>query len=63
MLTTADGLPYLAPELQLLYKSNDVRPKDDADAAIVIGLLDPERRGWLAAHLPAGHPWARLAID
>ncbi len=63
VLTTADGLPYLAPELQLLYKSNDVRPKDDADAAIVIGLLDPERRGWLAAHLPAGHPWARLAID
>ena len=32
VLTSADGVPYLAPELQLLFKSRDVREKDDVDA-------------------------------
>ncbi len=70
VLTTPDGTPYLAPELQLLFKSTDIRPKDDLDAATVVPLLEPERRSWLANHLPATHPWqttiagarARLAL-
>ena len=31
VLTTADGVRYLAPEVQLLFKSKDVRGKDDVD--------------------------------
>ena len=53
----SDATPYLAPELQLLFKSKDVRPKDDLDAATVVPVLEPERRSWLANHLPAEHPW------
>lgn len=57
VLTNTEGVPYLAPELQLLFKSKDTRPKDDLDAATVIPLLDTERRSWLANHLPAEHAW------
>ena len=60
VLHTGDGLPYLAPELQLLLKamsSAGTRPKDDADAALVIPLLDEPRRAWLREHLPEDHPW------
>ncbi|MCP3860995.1 MAG: aminoglycoside phosphotransferase family protein, partial [Phycisphaeraceae bacterium] len=71
VLTSPNGTPYLAPEIQLLFKSNDVRPKDDLDAVTVIPLLESDRRSWLANHLPAEHPWqttiagsrARLALD
>ena len=30
VLRTADGIPYLAPDLQLLFKSKGLRPKDDS---------------------------------
>ncbi len=36
VLHTSDGIPYLAPELQLLFKSKAPRPKDDVDAREVI---------------------------
>lgn len=63
---TADGIPYLAPEVQLLYKANDApRPKDEADLVAVLPHLDSERRAWLEAALRRyrpHHPWlARLA--
>ncbi|MFA9428838.1 GNAT family N-acetyltransferase [Egicoccus sp. AB-alg2] len=51
------GIPVLAPELQLLMKARTPRPKDEADFAAVLPALDVRRRGWLARHLPAGHPW------
>jgi len=57
VLITANGIPYLAPELQLLFKSKDIRPKDDLDADAVIPSLEPKRRSWLATHLPVDHPW------
>lgn len=57
---TADGVPYLAPQLQLLSKSTTRRPKDDLDAAEVIPLLDEPEREFLASVLPSGHPWQRL---
>jgi hypothetical protein len=60
VLRSADGIPYLAPELQLLYKSKGVRPKDDLDAAEVIPTLDARRRGFLASVLAPGHAWHRL---
>ncbi len=34
-LRTPDELPFLAPEMQLLYKSKAPRPKDEADFAMV----------------------------
>ncbi len=60
VLITIRGVPYLAPELQLLFKSEDARPKDDVDAASVIPELEPEGRAWLAHRLPADHGWHTL---
>jgi hypothetical protein len=61
-----DGLPYLAPEVQLLYKAGVApRPKDEADFAAVAPHLPTERRRWLRDALATcapTHPWrARLA--
>lgn len=60
VLLTVDGTPYLAPELQVLFKSVHRRPKDDVDAAEVIPALDARRQSFLAARLPPGHPWQAL---
>ncbi|HLZ70034.1 MAG TPA: amino acid transporter [Dehalococcoidia bacterium] len=62
---TADGIPFLAPAVQLLYKATDApRPRDEADFTTVLPRLDAERRAWLAAALrryKPEHPWlARL---
>lgn len=64
ILTTADGIPYLAPEVALLFKARHPRPKDDADFAGSLPLLTAAQRGWLAAALRAahpGHPWLAAA--
>ncbi len=65
-LRTADGVPFLAPELVLLFKSKNTsasgreRPKDQGDFEKVRDALEPERRAWLRWALlrtdPA-HPW------
>lgn len=57
VLRSPDGVPYLAPEIQLLFKSKNHRPKDEVDAARVIPHLDPDRIGFLDRHLPPGHAW------
>jgi hypothetical protein len=59
VLRTGGGVPYLAPELQLLFKSTHPRRKDDLDAAEVIPNLDPRQRAWLAELLDPAHPWQR----
>ncbi|MCW8375445.1 nucleotidyltransferase domain-containing protein [Streptomyces justiciae] len=55
-----DGIPYLAPELVLLFKAKGLRPKDQADFEGVLPLLDRSRRErlgeWLQRVHP-GHPW------
>ncbi|MFJ4417094.1 hypothetical protein [Streptomyces sp. NPDC088925] len=57
---TADGVPYLIPEVVLLFKAKATRPKDEADFARVLPLLDAGRRerlrGWLERVHP-GHGW------
>ncbi len=58
---TPDAVPYLAPDLQLLFKSKATRPKDDEDAAQVIPELAAEARAFLWEHLPIEHPWRNLA--
>jgi hypothetical protein len=43
----ADGILYLVPEIQLLYKSKTVRSKDDADFQMAMPRLCVEARRWL----------------
>ncbi|HEY7782312.1 MAG TPA: aminoglycoside adenylyltransferase [Ktedonobacterales bacterium] len=66
-LGTADGIPYLAPEIQLLYKAKAPRPKDEADFSNALPFLDSARRQWLADALLLAHPdhpWlARLGAE
>ncbi|MFJ8210551.1 nucleotidyltransferase domain-containing protein [Streptomyces sp. NPDC096033] len=57
---TADGVPYLAPEVQLFYKAKDPRPKDEEDFAAVLPLLGPAQRNWLCEALRDAYgppPW------
>ncbi|HEY8458464.1 MAG TPA: amino acid transporter [Actinopolymorphaceae bacterium] len=62
---TENGLPFLAPEIQLFYKAKGLRPKDATDFAAALPRLDSDTRRWLdqALALTApDHPWrAELA--
>jgi hypothetical protein len=53
---TQDHIPYLEPELQLLFKAKAPRPKDDLDFAAALPALAPEQRRWLADALDTVHP-------
>jgi Aminoglycoside-2''-adenylyltransferase len=58
----SDDVPYLVPEVQLLFKSKTLRPKDELDFEDAAPLLAGEQRAWLRAALELahpGHPWAR----
>jgi hypothetical protein len=59
-LKTESGIPYLAPELVLLFKSkntsNQERAKDQTDFDNVLPHLDAERRAWLRWALIATSP-------
>jgi hypothetical protein len=57
---TADGIPYLAPQIQLLYKARSPRRKDEADFEHVLVRLEPAEREWLydaLARVNPEHPW------
>jgi hypothetical protein len=51
-----EGIPYLRPELQLLLKAKDCRPKDEADFAAVFPLLGTDEAKWLAGNLRRLYP-------
>jgi hypothetical protein len=53
---TPAGIPYLAPQIVLLFKAKWTREKDEADFALVAPELAPDAREWLAASLQAIHP-------
>lgn len=58
--TSGGGLPYIRPEIQLLYKSKDTRPVDETDFLTVLPHLDPAQKAFLAAALwttSPGHRW------
>jgi hypothetical protein len=57
---TVGGVGYLRPELALLFKAKNDRPKDRAD--LLAARLDPSGRAWLADTLDQldHHEWARL---
>jgi uncharacterized protein CbrC (UPF0167 family) len=53
---TADGIPYLAPELVLLFKAKHARPKDQADFEGTVPHMTPAQRETLAGLLALVHP-------
>jgi len=57
---TADGVPYLVPEVELLFKAKDSRPTDEADFEATLPRMASSSRRWLLAALERvdpGHPW------
>jgi hypothetical protein len=55
-----DEVPFLIPELPLLYKAKEPRSRDEADFASVLPHLDGARRRWLADAVrsqDSSHPW------
>jgi hypothetical protein len=60
VLSDPVGIPYLAPDIQLLFKSKSPRPKDDQDAARVIPELGRSELEFLAETLPGSHPWREI---
>jgi hypothetical protein len=64
---TADGMPYLVPEIQLFYKAKGMRPRDETDFSAVLPMLTQPQREWLSDAIAVaygpGHPWqARLLV-
>lgn len=56
----SDAMPYLAPEIQLLYKARSVRARDQTDFENAVPSLDSDARAWLRDSLAAtepGHGW------
>lgn len=56
------GVPFLSPEIVLLYKSKNPRLKDEQDFAAVVARLDGEQKTWLRGALEVcdpGHEWLR----
>ncbi|MFF0591460.1 nucleotidyltransferase domain-containing protein [Streptomyces sp. NPDC003781] len=57
---TRDGIPYLAPELVLLFKAEHARRKDQSDFSATVPHMSPAQRETLAELLDLvhpGHPW------
>jgi len=68
-LVSKSGIPYLAPELGLLFKSKNTsgreRTKDQPDFEKVLPHLELERRAWLYWALMAtspDHPWIKQLV-
>ncbi|HEY7692084.1 MAG TPA: hypothetical protein VH816_07035 [Gaiellaceae bacterium] len=53
---TPDGIPFLRPEIVLLFKAKHVREKDVADFDRALPRLELQRRRWLAEALRVVHP-------
>lgn len=59
-LVGPDGIPRLAPEIQLFYKAKSLRPKDERDFDAALPVLSEPQRVWLAwavETLYGAHPW------
>ncbi|MDZ7954391.1 nucleotidyltransferase domain-containing protein [Nostoc sp. DedQUE09] len=50
------GIPFLAPEIVLLYKAKNPRSKDEDDFYRVCRLLDEERQVWLKQAITVCYP-------
>jgi hypothetical protein len=56
-LQSETGVPYVRPELTLLFKSRHRRERDEVDFEAALPLLDAAARTRLVAWLPEDHPW------
>ena len=56
---TDDGIPYLVPELVLLFKAKEVREKDQADFEGTLPHMTPHQRETLARLVEQVHPGHR----
>jgi Aminoglycoside-2''-adenylyltransferase len=64
--TTPSGIPYLRPEVVLLYKAKQRRPSDQADLRVALPHLPPADREWLANAIEVvhpDHPWPALVHE
>ena len=50
------GIPYMSPEVVLLFKAKGLREKDQVDFDGVIPLLSPQQIDWLRMNLQMVHP-------
>jgi hypothetical protein len=60
-----DGVPYLIPEVQLLYKGAQRSPKAEPDFYACLPHLEESQRSWLANALAIahpGHPWRDVLL-
>ncbi|MFG1609129.1 nucleotidyltransferase domain-containing protein [Actinoplanes sp. NPDC049265] len=60
---TDNGIPYLNPEVVLLFKAKWARDKDQADLATAWPRMSPGQRDWFrqaVAQVHPGHEWASL---
>lgn len=58
--TTPDGVPFMAPEVVLLFKAKHDRDKDRADLDACLTLMTDAEKAWLAHAITLvhpGHPW------
>ena len=56
---TNDGIPYIRPDIQLLYKSKGPRAVDESDLLVVLPRLDAAQRATLSAWISADDPTHR----
>jgi hypothetical protein len=50
------GIPFIVPEIQLLYKAKWHREKDEHDFQTALSRMSPTQRAWLKAGLEIIHP-------
>lgn len=62
---TRSGIPVLAPEIVMLYKSRRFdQPKEQADLGRILPALSTQQRGWLfnsIAVMDPAHPWLQVS--
>lgn len=65
MRTTDDGIPFMSPEIVLLFKAEHAGAKDVADLENCLPLLTADERAWVVdglGRVHPGHAWiARVA--
>ncbi len=58
-LLSLEGVPFVRPELILLFKAKEPRQRDETDLQAVLPALDAAARSRLRDWLPSEHPWLR----
>jgi hypothetical protein len=53
---TGDGIPYMAPEVVLLFKAKNNLPKDRHDLEVAMPKMDDQSVAWLLDSLAVVHP-------